>query len=133
VADRIATLGLHVGRPREARAAWQSAINPPRPALVASRVGMTYLVEDRPAAAVEHFERAASQEPRLFEAWYGLAVAEQDLGRADATARAAARAVEAAPTDLARTAARTLQRLAEPYAEGSPGIPPPPVSEAVTP
>jgi tetratricopeptide (TPR) repeat protein len=128
VADRIGTLWLHVGRPEDARAAWRAAVDPPRPALVASRIGMTYLVTDEPAEAARHFEQATQLEPNLFEAWYGLALAEQDLGRADAAVRAAARAVETAPTDIARSAARTVQRLAEPFAHGVPPGPPQPVT-----
>lgn len=124
VADRLATLWLHVGEPLKARAAWLSVSDPPRPALAAARIGMTYLVTDEPAAAASRFTEATRLEPDLFEAWYGLALAEQDLARADAARAAAARAGEIAPTAIAREAARTIEALAAPFASDPPAPPP---------
>jgi tetratricopeptide (TPR) repeat protein len=112
VTDRIATLRLHLGEPEAAKAAWASAVDPPRPALVASRLGMAELARDDLAAARQRFEEATRLDPELFEAWYGLAVAEQDAANAPGAVDAAARAVETAPNTLARQAAETILRLA---------------------
>ena len=45
---------------------------------------------------------------RAFEARYGLAVLEQDAGRAVAAYESALAAIESAPSDVARSAARAL-------------------------
>ena len=55
-------------------------------------------------------------EPKLFEARYGLAVLEQDDARADAAFEQAMAAVECAPTDAARGAARALAAAVRKYA-----------------
>lgn len=116
VADRLATLRLHAGQPAEARAVWQAFASPSSAervrALASSRIGMTHLVTDEFDSAIHWFRDAARIEPRLFEAWYGLAIAEQDAGRAAGAAEAARRAVELAPNSVAREAARTVLKLA---------------------
>jgi tetratricopeptide (TPR) repeat protein len=116
--DRLATLWLHLGEPARARAAWQAASNPPRPALVAARVAATHLVEGDFDAARTLYAQAIAAEPDLFEAHYGLAVLEQDAGRARAALDSAMRAEAVAPTELAREAARGIAALARDHADG---------------
>jgi tetratricopeptide (TPR) repeat protein len=125
VADRLATLRLHLGQPARARAIWQSAASPPRPALVAARVAATHLVEGDFAAARLAYDDALKAEPRLYEARYGLAVLERDAGRAAAALAAARLAAEYAPTDFAASAARAVVAEVEPYARPAASANPP--------
>jgi tetratricopeptide (TPR) repeat protein len=119
--DRLATLWLHLGEPARARAAWRSAPDPPRPALVAARVAASHLVEGDFDAARPLYARAIAAEPELFEAHHGLAVLEADAGRAREALAAATRAEATAPTDLAREASRAIAALARGYAAGAGG------------
>ena len=81
---------------------------------------MTHLVEGTFDVVRRSYRDARTAEPDLFEVHYGLAVLEQDAGRA-AEALDEARAAEArAPNDVARHAARTIAAFVEPYA-GKPG------------
>lgn len=115
LADRLATLRLHLGEPERARAAWQAA-TPDRPALRAARVAATYLAEDDLDRARASYREALAAEPDLFEALYGLAVVEHAAGRAAETLAAARRAASHAPGPFARDAALGLAQDAEPYA-----------------
>jgi tetratricopeptide (TPR) repeat protein len=117
VADRLATLRLHLGEPAVARAIWQGALDPPRPALRDARVALTYMAEYDLARARGGYRAAVEREPKLFEAWYGLAVLARDAGDAKAALDAARRAAAAAPTDFARRAAKDLAALVEPYVQ----------------
>lgn len=121
VVDRIATLRLHLGQPDRARALWQASLGgAPRPALVAARIGATHLVEEDFESARTAYERALSQEPELFEARFGLAMVEQDAGRALQALDSARRAVAAAPNDVAASAAQAIVDLASRYTEPEP-------------
>lgn len=121
VTDRLATLRLHLGQPAAARAAWQAAAQVPRPGLRESRLGMTYLIEEDPESARRHFLRALEVEPTLFDAHYGLAVLESDAGRRGPAHAAAGAAVEHAPSDEARAAAREILDLAAPAPDAAVG------------
>ena len=116
VSDRLGTLWLHLGEPGRARAAWEGALAPPRPALRKARVALTHLVEGSFDAARQAFREAMGADPTLFEAAYGLAVLETDAGRAAEALAAARTAVALAPNDIARSASKTLVDLASPYA-----------------
>jgi hypothetical protein len=115
VTDRLATLWLHLGEPGRARAFWEGAASPPRPSVRAARLAVTYLVEGDFAAARRKYLEALAADPDLFEALYGLAVLEQDAGRAPAALAAARRAVADAPGDVARSAAQVILALVRPY------------------
>ncbi len=123
VTDLLATLYVHLGQPDQARATWQSAVTAVRPALVAARVAMTYLIEDDFEKARQHFREALSHEPGLFEAHYGLAVLERDAGRASAMRAAARRAVATAPSDEARRSAEEILKIAAPEDQMLPARP----------
>jgi len=114
--DRVATLRLHLGRPAEARALWRGVASPPRPAVRQARVAVTELVEGDFEAARVGFRAALAADPDLFEAWYGLAVLEQDAGRAADALAAARKAVTLAPNDVARSAAQGVVAAVTPYA-----------------
>ena len=121
MADRIATLRLHLGEPARARSAWESAGAEPKPGLREARVGMTYLAENDFEAARQHYGLALEAQPDLFEALYGLAVLEQDAGDAAAAFAMAKKAVTSAPNEASRTAARlivsSVARFARPVVE----------------
>lgn len=114
--DRIATLRLHLGEPARARAIWQGAPAPPRPAVREARVAVTFLVEGAFDAARESFRAATAADPTLFEARYGLAVLEQDVGRASEALAAARKAVSHAPGAVSRDAAQGVVAFVTPYA-----------------
>jgi tetratricopeptide (TPR) repeat protein len=123
VSDRLGTLWLHLGEPVRARNAWEKALTP-SPALVAlraARVAVTHLVEGDFEPARRRYREALATDPDLFEAYYGLAVLEQDAGRADAAMAAANAASAVAPDDVARSAVGAIRTLVRPYsAEGDP-------------
>lgn len=117
-ADRLAALWLHLGEPARARAIWQQVLEPPRPGLRAARVAASYLAENDFEHARQSYKDALALEPNLFEALYGLAVLEQDAGRAAAALESARRALEAGPPNAAsRDAARAIEQWVAPYAE----------------
>jgi tetratricopeptide (TPR) repeat protein len=115
VADRLATLRLHLGDPARARTCWSQAVMPPSPALRAARVGATYLIEGDFPAARAAYREALAADPALFEARYGLAVLEQDDSHAAAALAEAHRAEQTAPDNVARDAARVLIDDVAPY------------------
>jgi tetratricopeptide (TPR) repeat protein len=108
VVDRIATLRLHLGQPALAREHWQKAATVPQPAVRDARIAATHLAENQIDAAATAYEKALATDPNLFEAAYGLAVLEQDRGRAAPAYQHALTALELAPNDLSRSAARAL-------------------------
>ncbi len=108
MADRIATLRLHLGEPARARAAWESAVEVPQPAVREARIGTTYLAENDYESARKHYRLALGAKPDLFEALYCLAVLEADAGDAAAAFALAKKAAAAAPDEPSRTAARLL-------------------------
>src|SRR5947199_221097 len=65
-----------------------------------------------------NYRVALEDDPNLFEALYGLAILEQDDGRAADALPLARRAVDAAPGDAARSAARAILAVVEPFARG---------------
>ncbi len=115
--DRLATLWLHLGDPARARNAWQAAANPPRPALVSARVAATYLTEGDFDAARKQYHAAIAKEPTLFEAHYGLALLEQDDGRAVEALAAATLAQTHAPGEFARAAVAPIAAMAKGFLE----------------
>ena len=121
MADRIATLRLHLGEPARARAAWENAVEVPQSAVREARIGATYLAENDFESARKHYRLALDAKPDLFEALYGLAVLEADAGDAATALALAKKAVAAAPDDASRTAARLLStrvaRFARPVME----------------
>ena len=108
VLDRAATLRLHLGEPARARALWQQASSVPDPAVVMARIAATHLVEGDFEAARRAYRQALDARPNLFEACYSLAVLEQDAGDATAAHSLALEAIQAAPGDASRAAARQI-------------------------
>jgi tetratricopeptide (TPR) repeat protein len=104
--DRAATLRLHLGQPERARELWRSPVQVPQPAVRDARIAAALLAEGQLDLARESYEQALKADPSLFEARYGLAILEQDAGRASASYEHAVAAIESAPTEVARLAAR---------------------------
>ena len=115
-ADRIATLRLHLGEPGRARGLWQAAPAPPAAGLREARVAACRLAEGDFGAARASYRAAVRANPGLFEAWYGLAVLEQDDGHAPEALDAARKAEAVAPGEVARSAARSVAAVVSPYA-----------------
>ncbi len=108
IVDRVATLRLHLGEPEQARDLWRRASTVPRPAVRDARVAVSYFAEGQFDLARRAYEQSLAAEPSLFEARYGLAVLEQDAGRAAAAYENARAAIDAAPSEVARAAARAI-------------------------
>ncbi len=108
VVDRAATLWLHLGEPARARKFLEKAAGPQKPAIRQARIGATYLVEGDFAAARRHYRRALEESPDCFEAQYSLAVLEQDAGDAGAAYDHAFQAINLAPHEAGRSAARAI-------------------------
>ncbi len=115
--DRAATLRLHLGEPEAARQLWRGAAEVPHPAVRDARLAAAFLAEGQFGAARAAYERALAADPALFEAHYGLAVLEQDAGRADPAYRHSLAAIESAPGDVARSAARAMASALHPFAQ----------------
>ena len=115
-ADRIASLWLHLGEPDRARTIWQGVGKAPRPGLKASRIGISYFIKGEFDNARAQFQSAIASDSDLFEAQYGLALLEQDAGRAVEALKAGRAAVKLAPNDVARLAAQSLVAFVTPYA-----------------
>lgn len=117
VTDRIATLRLHLGEAEQARVLWEKASAPPRPAIRSARVAVSYLVEGLFDEARRHYQDALRDEADLFEAHYGLAVLEEDAGRAIESLRHARQATEHAPNEVAKAATQVIVTETLPFAE----------------
>lgn len=115
VADRIATLRLHLGETEAARALWGKAVPPPQPAIRPARIAISYLAEGAFEEARKQYQEALRLDPNLFEARYGLAVLEQDEGRANEALTEARKAVGIAPDTYARSAAEAIVSEVVPY------------------
>jgi tetratricopeptide (TPR) repeat protein len=118
--DRAAALRLHLGEPARARTLWEHGVTTaPDPAIVVSRIAVTYLVEGDFEAARQSYGRALAVSPGLFEACYGLAVLEADAGNARDAFHLAQRAAAAAGDERLRNAAGLILRSVERFANGS--------------
>lgn len=115
--DRLTLLRMHLGEPEKARQALLACRDTAVRGLKASRLGYCDLIEDRFDAARAKFQEALRIDPSLFEAAYGLAVTEQDAGRAG-SCRAAGRLAESlARNGTSKLAARAIADAAAPYAK----------------
>ena len=116
ILDRMAILHLHLGEPEKARDLWRRASAVPNSAVRDARIAAAFLAEEQLEAARGAYEQALAAQPGLFEARYGLAVLEQDAGRATAAYEQALAAIDSAPSDVARASARAIASTVGPYA-----------------
>ena len=84
VLDRIATLRLHLGEPEKARASGGGASSVPNPRSATHGSGQPIWPRSSSTRPEGPMSRPLPPQPDLFEARYGLAVLEQDAGRATA-------------------------------------------------
>jgi tetratricopeptide (TPR) repeat protein len=80
LADHVAPLYLHLGRPADARRFWRGAAGAPSKALRQSREALTYWIERDFERAAELYRRALAADSRLGEACWGLAMLSAQLG-----------------------------------------------------
>jgi len=105
---KLSTLYLHLGEPERAREVLRRGGADAQPAVRDARLAVCDILEGRFGEARTLYQKAVDQDPELFEARYGLAILEQDAGRADASYEQALAAVECAPDDVARSSARVV-------------------------
>ncbi len=106
---KLSTLYLHLGDPGRAREVLRKAGDVRQPAVRDARLAVCDLVEGRFDEARKLYQQAVAQDPKLFEARYGLAIVEQDDGRAEAAYEQALAAAECVPNDdVARSTARAV-------------------------
>ena len=85
LADRVAITHLYLGEPAQARKYWEQTHAPPSTALRLARIAQAEMASTDFDAAEKTFRAAIGLDKRLGEAWFGLALLELQLGRADAT------------------------------------------------
>lgn len=83
LAERIGAVYLQLGRPADARRAWQQVLSAPATGLRLCRLGDTYLVERDFEKARRCYQEARAAEPRLVVACWGLAMLFAQQGQAE--------------------------------------------------
>jgi hypothetical protein len=97
VAERVAATYLHLGKPDQARRAWLAATGPPSEALRLARLADADLAAWDFTSAETGYRRALALDPRMADAWVGLALAALETGSAGIARDAARTARECAP------------------------------------
>jgi hypothetical protein len=110
-ADRMATAALHRGDPDLARRAWDAATDAPSPALRLTRMATADLAAVDAAASEAHCRQALALDPTLGEAWYVLAVAIFESGRAEPAIEACRKGLERSLTSAQRQTLAAIDRL----------------------
>ena len=116
IADRVATIRLHLGEPDRAYRAWAEAKNPPSESLRNARQAVALFARTDFTAAREAYQAAIRLDPKLFEALYGLAVLDSDLGRAKEALESLQAAERVVPHPAAGSALDRLRAMVAPYA-----------------
>jgi tetratricopeptide (TPR) repeat protein len=115
VAEEAAGLYMHLGRPADARRAWEAAEDCPAPALRQCRVASTFWVERDFAEAVRRFEAARDADPQSAEACWGLAMLHAQLGDAGPALAAGREGLRRQPDERQRADLEALRQLVGPY------------------
>jgi hypothetical protein len=111
LAQRVGPAYLHLGRPADARRAWEQAAAPPSEALRRCRLAETYWVERDFAKAAVLYREALTADPHLAEAWWGLALLETQRGDADSTRQACREALRLSLPPRIRSELQNLETL----------------------
>jgi tetratricopeptide (TPR) repeat protein len=114
-AEEAAALYMHLGRPADARRAWEAAADCPSEALRRCRVASTFWVERDFTEAVRRFEEARDADPQSAEACWGLAMLHAQLGNAPAALAACREGLRRQPGDRQRADLEALQQFVRPY------------------
>ena len=80
--DRVAAALLLMGRPAEARRIWEHATDSPSPAMRWNRIATAAMAAMDFPAAEAAYRTALEHDPRLGEAWFGLALLYSQRGTA---------------------------------------------------
>jgi tetratricopeptide (TPR) repeat protein len=117
--DRLATTLLHLGRPAAARAVWEGAADPPSPAARLARLALAALAAHDAPTAERQFRAAIGLDPRMGDAWFGLALLCTEKGDALGALTAARTAMQCPLTPSQTTFMAGIEALARPYARSS--------------
>jgi tetratricopeptide (TPR) repeat protein len=117
-AERAAGLYLHLGRPADARRVLEEARGCPSAALRHCRVACTRWVEGDMEAAARGFEEARTDDPRLGEACWALAVLHAERGDAGRALRACRDGLHLTLTARQRSDLEAWQKFLAAYAPG---------------
>ena len=121
LADRVATAHLYLGEPAQARKYWERAHVPPSTALRLARIAQAELASTDFDAAEKTFRAALLLDPRLGEAWFGLALLELQLGHADATLAVCQQGLSCTLTEPQREALLKIKTLVDRFASSGRG------------
>src|SRR5262249_38150448 len=110
-ADEVAGLYMHLGRPADARRAWEAAEDCPAPALRQCRGASRFWVERDFGEAIRRFEEAQAADPQSAEACWGLAMLHAQLGNAGPTLAACREGLQRKPNERQRADLEAWQQL----------------------
>lgn len=116
LAETVGGAYLHLGRPADARRAWQRASSPPSEALLQCRLGDTYFVERDFENAARAYRNALNTDTRQVEACWGLALLHTQLGQADLALQACRAALQLQVPHHQRAKLQALEHLLVRYA-----------------
>jgi tetratricopeptide (TPR) repeat protein len=116
VCDRVAAALLHLGRPAEASRVWETATLPPSPALKLTRVATAQLAAIDFETALQTYRSALDLDPRLAEAWFGVALLHTQRGDAAAALTAASEGARTSPTPAQKAFLTAIEALVASYA-----------------
>jgi tetratricopeptide (TPR) repeat protein len=120
LADSLARTDLAFGDPAAARRMWERAGAPPSPAVQKTRIAVADLVALDYEKAEKEFREALRLDPKLGEAWYGLAVLQMQLARASETLEACDEGLKCTLTATERAAFDGMRSLVARFrSEGS--------------
>ena len=122
--DTVATALLHLGRPAAARRVWERAADPPTPAVRLARLAAAALAGLDFSAAEHDYRAAIALDPRLGEAWFGLALLFTELGDAKGSVTAARAALQCPLTPSQIAFMSGIEAFARPSAADTPGAQP---------
>jgi len=112
--DLAAGLYMHLGRPADARLLWERARACPSGALRSCRVAATFWAEGELDAASRLFRQAAHADPRLPEAWWGLAMVRAQAGDAGTVREACREALRLPLNERMRNDLESLLKIVNP-------------------
>jgi tetratricopeptide (TPR) repeat protein len=114
VGDRVAATLLHLGRPDEARELWER-VAPPSRALQLARVATTSLAMLDFETALRIYSSALEIDPKLAEAWFGVALLHTQRGDAAAALAAAREGLKRSPTPAQQAFLTAIEAFVAPH------------------
>lgn len=111
--ERTALQLLYRGEPATARRLYNEATELSSQPVRLTHIAMTYMAENELATAVRQYKGALSRDPRLGEAWFGLAFANLEMGEAAGVVNACREGLKCRLTERQRSFLSLAQRLAD--------------------